>query len=81
MVENDKALGPEHGPLFEEMRTSIRNNSTGERQAELLARVDQLEKSSHASSLREHVKALIDEAEEEMAELAPFLSRLSSLLP
>ena len=71
----------EHGPLFEEMRASIRKSTTGERQATLLARVDRLEKSSHDMSFREHVKALVDEAEEEVAELAPFMSRLSSLLP
>ena len=80
MAENDKSK-TDHGPLFEEMRASIRKNATGERQAKLLARVDRLEKSSHASSFREHVQALVDEVEEEAAELAPFMSRLSSLLP
>jgi hypothetical protein len=80
MAENDKSK-TDHGPLFEEMRASIRKNATGERQETLLARVDRLEKSSHAGSLREHVKALVEEAEEEVAELAPFMSRLSSLLP
>jgi hypothetical protein len=81
MTEKEKALGAEHGPLFEEMRASIRKNATGEQQEKLLARVDQLEKSSHASSVREHVNALVEEAEEEAASIAPFLSRLSSLLP
>jgi hypothetical protein len=81
MTEKDKARGSEHGPLFEEMRVSIRKNAAGERQAKLLARVDQLEKSSHDSSFRGHMKALVEEAEEEVAELAPFMSRLSSLLP
>jgi hypothetical protein len=81
MTEKNKATGSEHGPLFEEMRASIRKNATGERQATLLARVDRLEKSSHDTSFRQHVKALVEEAEEEVAELAPFMSRLSSLLP
>ena len=32
-------------------------------------------------SFTDHIKALILEAEEEAAEIAPFMSRLSSLLP
>jgi len=80
MTANDKSPA-DHGPLFEEMRASIRKTATGERQAKLLARVDRLEKSSHDTSFRQHVKTLVEEAEEEVAELAPFMSRLSSLLP
>jgi hypothetical protein len=71
----------DHGPLFEEMRSEIRRNTVGERQEILLARVDQLEKSSSDHSLRHGLKALVLEVEEEAAEIAPFLSRLSSLLP
>ncbi|MBV8393172.1 MAG: hypothetical protein JOY81_08305 [Alphaproteobacteria bacterium] len=71
----------QHGPLFEEMRTEIRKSTTGERQAALLARIDQLEKSSRDHSLRARLKALVLEIEEDAAELAPFMSRLSSLLP
>ena len=47
----------------------------------LLARLHQLENSETTGSFTDHIKALILEAEEEAAEIAPFMSRLSSLLP
>jgi hypothetical protein len=71
----------EHGPLFEEMRAEVRRTTVGERQELLLARIDRLEASSRDHSLRARLKALVLEVEEDASELAPFLSRLSSLLP
>jgi hypothetical protein len=81
MGEKDKATGSEHGPLFNDLRASILENTGGERQSKLLGRLNQLEMSVNSSSFGEHVKAFVEEAEEEAAAIAPFLSRLSSLLP
>jgi hypothetical protein len=81
MGEKDKTTGSEHGPLFNDLRASILKNTGGERQSELLARLNQLEMSVNSSSFGGHVKAFVEEAEEEAAAIAPFLARLSSLLP
>jgi len=71
----------EHGPLIAELRTAVEQNTTGERRERLLARLHQLEDSVSTSSFGEHVKALVEEAEEDAAAIAPFMARLSSLLP
>jgi hypothetical protein len=83
MTDNDKApvTGSEHGPLFEELRDTIAKHTEGETRERLLARLDHLEKSVNTSSFGGHVKAFVEEAEEEAAAIAPFMSRLSSLLP
>jgi len=70
-----------HNELLAELRASILESTTGERQQRLLARLHALENNAATSSFGEHVKALVEEAEEDAAALAPFLSRLSSLLP
>jgi ABC-type transport system involved in cytochrome bd biosynthesis fused ATPase/permease subunit len=71
----------EHGPLIAELRESITRNTSGETREKLLARLDQMEGSASTSSFGEHVKALVEEVEEDAAYIAPFMSRLSSLLP
>ena len=38
-------------------------------------------KSMNTPSFTDHVKGLVEEAEEEAAAIGPFMSRLSSLLP
>lgn len=83
MDDKDKqtAGGSEHGPLFAELRASIARHARGASRERLLARLDQLEKSVNTSAFGHHVKALIEEAEEDVAAIAPFMSRLSSLLP
>ena len=83
MNDNDKvpAAGAEHGPLFAELRASIEKHTHGETRDRLLARIDHLEKSVNSSSFGQHVKAFVEEAEEEAAAVGPFMSRLSSLLP
>jgi hypothetical protein len=80
MTSDDKKA-TEHGPLIEELRQSVLKHTSGDRQARLLERLDRLEESVNSSAFGGHVKALIEEAEEEAAAVAPFLSRLSSLLP
>jgi hypothetical protein len=75
MAENE-----EHGALIAELRASIEAHTSGERRERLLAHLHQLENAA-TSSFGEHAKALIEEGEEEAAAIAPFLSRLSSLLP
>lgn len=71
----------EHSRLIEEMRASILKHTSGETQQRLLARLDQMDNSVATSSFGEHVKALVEEAEEDAAYIAPFMARLSSLLP
>jgi hypothetical protein len=71
----------EHSRLIAEMRASILKHTSGETQERLLARLDQMDNSVATSSFGEHVKALVEEAEEDAAYIAPFMSRLSSLLP
>jgi hypothetical protein len=68
----------EHGPLIAEVRAAVEAGATGER---LLERLRELENAHGTPTFGDHVKALVNEAEEEAAEVAPFLSRLSSLLP
>jgi hypothetical protein len=70
-----------HEALLAELRASIEASPDGERRERLLARLHQLENAENTGSFTDHIKALVLEAEEEAAELAPFLSRLSSLLP
>jgi hypothetical protein len=76
MAENEK-----HGALIAELRASIEANTSGEKRERLLAHLRQLENAAATSSFGKHAKALIEEGEEEAAAIAPFLSRLSSLLP
>jgi hypothetical protein len=71
----------EHGRLIEELRRSIEQNTTGEQRDRLLARLLDLETALETGSFGEHVKALVEEAEEDAAAIAPFMSRLSGLLP
>lgn len=71
----------EHIKLIAELRASIIENTSGEARERLLARLDQMEQSAAHPSFGGHVKALVEEAEEDAAAIAPFLSRLSSLLP
>jgi hypothetical protein len=81
MQSKDKSPAEEHGPLFAELRASIVRHTSAQTQERLLSRLDQLERSVNASSFASHVKALIEEAEEEAAAIGPFMSRLSNLLP
>jgi hypothetical protein len=71
----------EHGPLIAEVRAAVETNSTGARRERLLARLRELENAHGTPTFGDHIKALVAEAEEEAGEVAPFLSRLSSLLP
>lgn len=70
-----------HEALMAELRAAIEASPEGERRERLLERLHQLENSASTGSFADHIKALIEEAEEDAAEIAPFLSRLSSLLP
>jgi hypothetical protein len=70
-----------HEALIAELRASIEASPEGERRERLLARLHQLENAETTGSFADHVRALILEAEEEAAEIAPFMSRLSGLLP
>ena len=63
------------------MRTAIENSPPGERRERLLAILHRLEHSHGTASFGDHVRALIEEAEVDAGEIAPFMSRLSSLLP
>lgn len=71
----------QHEALIAELRATIEASPDGERRERLLERLHQLEHSETTGSFTDHIKALILEAEEEAAEIAPFMSRLSSLLP
>ena len=70
-----------HEALIAELRASIEASPDGERRERLLARLHDLENAATTGSFTDHVKALILEAQEEAAEIAPFMSRLSGLLP
>ena len=70
-----------HEALIAELRASIEASPEGERRERLLARLHQLENAETTGSFTDHIKALILEAEEEAFEIAPFMSRLSGLLP
>jgi hypothetical protein len=71
----------EHIKLIAELRAAIENSVPGERRDRLLARLHQLEQAHGTETFTDHVKALIEEIEVDAAEIAPFMSRLSSLLP
>ena len=71
----------EQKELIAELRMAIERTPPGERRDRLLARLHQLEQSHGTESFGDHVKALIEEAEVDAGEIAPFLSRLSGLLP
>jgi hypothetical protein len=71
----------EHELLIAELRAAIEQSPPGERRDRLLDRLHHLEKSHGTESFGDHVKALIEEVEVDASLIAPFLSRLSSLLP
>ncbi len=71
----------EHKELIAELRVAIERTPPGDRRERLLERLHQLEQSHGSDSFGDHVKALIEEAEVDAAGIAPFISRLSSLLP
>jgi len=71
----------EHERLIAELRVAIEQSAPGERRERLLARLHQLEQSHGTESFGDHVRALIEEVEVDAAGLAPFMSRLSGLLP
>jgi hypothetical protein len=70
-----------HERLIAELRAAIEKTPDGERRERLLAILRRLEHSRGTDSFGDHVKALIEEAEVDAAGIAPFMSRLSSLLP
>jgi hypothetical protein len=70
-----------HARLIEELRAAATTSRDSVRRERLLAILSKLEQSHGTASFGGHVKALIAEAEADAAEIAPFLSRLSSLLP
>jgi hypothetical protein len=70
-----------HERLIADLRAAIEKSPEGERRQRLLAILHQVEQSHGTESFGDHVKALIEEAEVDAAEIAPFMSRLSSLLP
>lgn len=71
----------EQRELIAELRVAIERSPPGERRERLLERLHHLEQSHGTESFGDHVKALVEEAEVDAAEIAPFMSRLSSLLP
>jgi hypothetical protein len=82
MAEKDEdRITGEHDQLIADLRESITSQTTGDTRERLLARLDRLEKSMNTPSFTDHVKGLVEEAEEEAAAIGPFMSRLSSLLP
>lgn len=70
-----------HERLIGELRAAIEKTPPGARRDRLLAILHKLERSQGTESFGEHVRALIEEAEVDAAGIAPFISRLSSLLP
>jgi hypothetical protein len=83
MTDKDKVppASTEHGPLFEELREAIAKHTDEATRDRLLKRLDHLETSVNSSSFGAHLKTFVEEVEEDAAAVAPFLSRLSSLLP
>ena len=71
----------EQKELIAELRMALERTPPGERRERLLARLHQLEQSHGTESFGDHVKALTEEAEVDAAGIAPFMSRLSNLLP
>lgn len=71
----------EQKELIAELRMALERTPPGERRERQLARLHQLEQSHGTESFGDHVKALIEEAEVDAAGIAPFMSRLSNLLP
>ncbi len=71
----------EHEALIAEIRAAVETSSSGPQRDRLLDLLRELENTHGTPAFGDHVKALVDEAEEDAAEIAPFLSRLSSLLP
>lgn len=67
--------------LIADLRTAVEQSPPGEQRDRLLERLHELEKAHGTDSFGDHVKALVDEAEADAAAIAPFMSRLSSLLP
>jgi len=70
-----------HAKLIEELRAAVSKSPDGARRERLLAILHKLEHSHGTESFGEHVRALIREAEVDAFEIAPFMSRLSGLLP
>ena len=70
-----------HERLIAELRAAIEKAPDGARRERLLAILHRLEQSRGTESFGDHVKALIEEAEVDASFIAPFMSRLSSLLP
>jgi hypothetical protein len=70
-----------HERLIAELRLAIEKSPDGARRERLLAILHRLEQSRGTDSFGDHVRALIEEAEVDAAGIAPFISRLSSLLP
>lgn len=70
-----------HERLIAELRAAIEQAPPGARRERLLAILHRLEQSRGTESFGDHVKALIEEAEIDASFIAPFMSRLSSLLP
>ena len=70
-----------HEALIAEIRAAVETTSSSPQRERLLDLLRELENTHGTPAFGDHVKALVDEAEEDAAEIAPFLSRLSSLLP
>ena len=71
----------EHEALIAEIRAAVQTSTDSPQRERLLALLRELENTHGTPAFGDHVKALVNEAEEDAAEIAPFLSRLSSLLP
>ena len=74
-------MAQEHQRLIAELRAALETSPDGPRRERLLALLHKLEHSHGTDAYGGNVQALIDEVEVDAGEIAPFLSRLSSLLP